>query len=186
MSLSALWAAVQYGESCSDGYDSQRDDISNIPHRLISVIWHYCISFLRLISSDSFILSWESKRTCSTTKWTHDWGALGSLDHYNNEDLPEGYIAQRLADSQFVVAASPDYLIKAGTPHVPSDLIDHNRSIYRSRERDYTSWAFDNGQENPVLKWRVITGGFSGSGTRRGSIGLGCCLSGDLLSQRRV
>ncbi|OMO24731.1 LysR family transcriptional regulator [Vibrio lentus] len=70
----------------------------------------------------------------------------------NNEDLPEGYIAQRLADSQFVVAASPDYLIKAGTPHVPSDLIEHNCLIYRSRERDYTSWAFDNGQENLSVK----------------------------------
>lgn len=76
----------------------------------------------------------------------------------NNEELPEGYIAQRLADSQFVVAASPDYLIKAGTPSCPSDLSDHNCLIYRSRERDYTSWAFDNGQESLCV---TVSGDYS-------------------------
>lgn len=76
----------------------------------------------------------------------------------NNEELPEGYIAQRLADSQFVVAASPDYLIKAGTPSCPSDLSEHNCLIYRSRERDYTSWAFDNGQESLCV---TVSGDYS-------------------------
>ena len=76
----------------------------------------------------------------------------------NNEELPEGYIAQRLADSQFVVAASPDYLIKSGTPSCPSDLSDHNCLIYRSRERDYTSWAFDNGQESLCV---TVSGDYS-------------------------
>ncbi|MFM2578384.1 LysR substrate-binding domain-containing protein [Vibrio fortis] len=76
----------------------------------------------------------------------------------NNEELPEGYIAQRLADSQFVVAASPDYLIKAGTPSCPSELSDHNCLIYRSRERDYTSWAFDNGQESLCV---TVSGDYS-------------------------
>lgn len=76
----------------------------------------------------------------------------------NNEELPEGYIAQRLADSQFVVAASPDYLIKSGTPSCPSELSDHNCLIYRSRERDYTSWAFDNGQESLCV---TVSGDYS-------------------------
>ncbi|MEZ9056835.1 LysR family transcriptional regulator [Vibrio pelagius] len=76
----------------------------------------------------------------------------------NNEELPEGYIAQRLADSQFVVAASPDYLIKAGTPSCPSELSEHNCLIYRSRERDYTSWAFDNGQESLCV---TVSGDYS-------------------------
>lgn len=62
----------------------------------------------------------------------------------NNEHLPEGYVAQRLADSQFVVAASPDYLVKNTTPLHPNDLADHNCLIYRSWERDYTRWAFSN------------------------------------------
>lgn len=33
----------------------------------------------------------------------------------SNEHLPEGYIAQRLADCKFVVAASPDYLLHHST-----------------------------------------------------------------------
>lgn len=76
----------------------------------------------------------------------------------NNEDLPEGYIAQRLADCQFVVAASPDYLIKEGTPHQPSDLLKHNCLIYRSRDREYASWAFSKDKENYCVK---ISGNYS-------------------------
>ncbi|MGD8173865.1 LysR family transcriptional regulator [Vibrio sp. TRT 21S02] len=60
----------------------------------------------------------------------------------NNEQLPEGYIAQRLADCQFVVVASPDYLLSHDTPRHPDDLKQHNCLIYRSWERDYHTWAF--------------------------------------------
>ncbi|MFM2590539.1 LysR family transcriptional regulator [Vibrio sp. TBV020] len=76
----------------------------------------------------------------------------------NNEHLPEGYVAQRLADSQFVVAASPDYLLNNPTPLHPSDLNAHNCLIYRSWERDYTRWAFSNDQEQINVK---VSGNYS-------------------------
>ncbi|EKM23145.1 LysR family transcriptional regulator [Vibrio sp. HENC-03] len=76
----------------------------------------------------------------------------------NNEHLPEGYIAQRLADCQFVVAASPDYLLKYDTPTEPNDLSQHNCLIYRSWERDYTSWAFTNREQELNVK---VSGNYS-------------------------
>ncbi|NOJ22701.1 LysR family transcriptional regulator [Vibrio coralliilyticus] len=76
----------------------------------------------------------------------------------NNEMLPEGYVAQRLADSQFVVAASPEYLMKHDTPHHPNDLVDHNCLIYRSWERDYTSWVFSNRDDQINVK---VSGNYS-------------------------
>ena len=76
----------------------------------------------------------------------------------NNEHLPEGYVAQRLADSQFVVAASPDYLVKHQTPIHPSELTSHNCLIYRSWERDYTRWAFSNHQDQLNIK---VSGNYS-------------------------
>ena len=76
----------------------------------------------------------------------------------NNEHLPEGYIAQRLADCQFVVAASPEYLLKHDTPTEPNDLSQHNCLIYRSWERDYTSWAFTNREQELNVK---VSGNYS-------------------------
>lgn len=76
----------------------------------------------------------------------------------NNEHLPEGYIAQRLADCQFVVAASPDYLLKHDAPTAPSDLAQHNCLIYRSWDRNYTSWAFTKQEKELNIK---VTGNYS-------------------------
>ncbi|RJX70062.1 LysR family transcriptional regulator [Vibrio sinensis] len=76
----------------------------------------------------------------------------------NNEQLPEGYIAQRVADSQFVVAASPEYLMHHQTPHHPNDLVDHNCLIYRSWERDYTSWSFAKPNQQLSVK---VSGNYS-------------------------
>lgn len=76
----------------------------------------------------------------------------------NNEHLPEGYVAQRIADSHFVVAASPDYLVKNTTPTHPNDLAEHNCLIYRSWERDYTRWAFSNQNDQLSVK---VSGNYS-------------------------
>ncbi|ELV8811225.1 LysR family transcriptional regulator [Vibrio vulnificus] len=76
----------------------------------------------------------------------------------NHEHLPEGYIAQRLADCQFVVAASPDYLLQHDAPKEPNDLANHNCLIYRSWERDYTSWAFRRQGEHLSVK---VSGNYS-------------------------
>ncbi|MCG6363373.1 LysR family transcriptional regulator [Vibrio fluvialis] len=76
----------------------------------------------------------------------------------SNEHLPEGYIAQRLADCKFVVAASPDYLLHYSTPQTPNDLLDHNCLIYRSWDRDYTRWAFRNREQQLSIK---VSGNYS-------------------------
>lgn len=76
----------------------------------------------------------------------------------NNEHLPEGYIARRIADCQFVVAASPDYLMQYTAPVHPHDLSDHNCLIYRSWQRDYTNWAFVNSEQQLNVK---VSGNYS-------------------------
>jgi len=65
----------------------------------------------------------------------------------NIENLPEGYVAQRLTTTHFVVAASPEYLIGHGAPNEPKDLQQHNCLIYKNRERNYNCWAFKNDQQ---------------------------------------
>lgn len=70
----------------------------------------------------------------------------------NFEDIPEGYVAQRLADSRFVLAASPDYLIDKSVPHHPQDLIEHNCLTYQSRYRDYSNWDFSKDNEALCVK----------------------------------
>ncbi|QUM81085.1 LysR family transcriptional regulator [Moritella sp. 5] len=65
----------------------------------------------------------------------------------NIEDIPEGYVAQHLADTRFVVAASPDYLIHHSAPLHPQDLENHNCLIYQSRERSYGLWSFKQGDD---------------------------------------
>lgn len=76
----------------------------------------------------------------------------------NNERLPEGYVAQRIADCQFVVAASPDYLMHNAAPKHPQELAEHNCLIYRSWERDYTNWTFSNVEQQLAVK---VTGNYS-------------------------
>ncbi|MCL1126974.1 LysR family transcriptional regulator [Shewanella surugensis] len=65
----------------------------------------------------------------------------------NVEHIPEGYVAQRLAITRFVLAASPDYLINHSLPHHPNELIHHNCLIYQSRQRDYSTWSFNKQSE---------------------------------------
>ncbi|MFD2179055.1 LysR family transcriptional regulator [Veronia pacifica] len=69
----------------------------------------------------------------------------------NYEQIPEGYVAQRLADCKFVVCASPDYLIRHGTPTHPDDLRKHNCIIYRSKQRHYPEWAFKKDDEEIMV-----------------------------------
>ncbi|WP_019614218.1 LysR family transcriptional regulator [Psychromonas ossibalaenae] len=58
------------------------------------------------------------------------------------ENINEGYIAQRVADGHFVLAASPKYLEKHPTPVHPKDLLNHNCVTYHSNTRDYSHWPF--------------------------------------------
>ncbi|MBF4254891.1 LysR family transcriptional regulator [Vibrio anguillarum] len=76
----------------------------------------------------------------------------------NNEHLPEGYVAQRLADCQFVLAASPEYLLNHSPPQTPGDLLGHNCLIYRSWERDYIRWSFANPEQKVNIN---VSGNYS-------------------------
>lgn len=70
----------------------------------------------------------------------------------NYEHLPEGFVAQRLADVRFVLAASPKYLVEHRAPLHPSDLQQHNCLTYRSRQRDYSEWLFTKAGESLNIK----------------------------------
>ena len=65
-----------------------------------------------------------------------------------HENIPDGYIAQRIADTHFVVCAAPDYLKKHPLPEHPNDLLDHNCVIYHSKTRSYGHWQFKRGKES--------------------------------------
>lgn len=64
-----------------------------------------------------------------------------------HENISEGYIAQRVADANFIVCASPDYLKVHPTPKHPDDLLSHNCVIYHSKTRSYGHWGFKRGDE---------------------------------------
>lgn len=64
------------------------------------------------------------------------------------ENINEGYIAQRVADGNFVLAASPQYLKKHSPILHPKDLLTHNCVTYHSSFRDYSHWPFNkNGEQ---------------------------------------
>ncbi|WCE32688.1 LysR family transcriptional regulator [Vibrio sp. SCSIO 43137] len=60
----------------------------------------------------------------------------------NHENISEGYIAQRVADTNYIVCASPHYLKNTQTPEHPDDLLNHNCVIYHSKTRSYGHWRF--------------------------------------------
>ncbi|OBU15530.1 LysR family transcriptional regulator [Photobacterium aquimaris] len=59
-----------------------------------------------------------------------------------HEHPPEGMVARKLANCEFIVVASPDYIALHGKPVTPSELRHHNCITYQSRERKYVNWAF--------------------------------------------
>ncbi|PSU87689.1 LysR family transcriptional regulator [Photobacterium kishitanii] len=59
-----------------------------------------------------------------------------------HEHPPEGMVARKLANCEFVVVTSPDYIALHGKPETPGDLRRHNCITYQSRERKYVNWAF--------------------------------------------
>lgn len=55
---------------------------------------------------------------------------------FSRRSAPEGeFIARRLARTEVVVCASPDYLDRRGRPHHPSELIDHESIRPSSAQR---------------------------------------------------
>ena len=47
-------------------------------------------------------------------------------------DIGKGYISQKIADSNFILAASPEYLNAYSRPEQPQDLLNHNCVIYQN------------------------------------------------------
>lgn len=64
-----------------------------------------------------------------------------------HNNISEGYIAQRIADSNFVLSASPVYLAQHPAPAHPEDLINYNCVTYHSSTRSYNHWPFIRGNE---------------------------------------
>lgn len=59
-----------------------------------------------------------------------------------HEHPPEGMVAKKLVDCEFIVVASPDYIALHGKPKTPADLRKHNCITYESRDRKYVQWDF--------------------------------------------
>ena len=74
-----------------------------------------------------------------------------------HENLPEGMVAKKLADCQFKLVASPDYIEEHGMPSHPSDLREHNCITYQSVQRTYDQWPFSrDGSDQSV----TVRGGY--------------------------
>ncbi len=63
------------------------------------------------------------------------------------EDISEGYVAQRIADTRFLLLASPEYLELHGTPQHPDELTQYNCVTYHSKSRSCNHWSFAKGDE---------------------------------------
>ena len=56
---------------------------------------------------------------------------------------PQGLVARKLAQSRFVVCASPEYLKRAGTPRTPTDLLRHSCIAIVTTDHDVQAeWQF--------------------------------------------
>ena len=51
-------------------------------------------------------------------------------------------VARKLCDNPRVLVASPAYLARRGTPHVPTDLLGHDCLLYSSGARVFDEWSF--------------------------------------------
>ena len=63
------------------------------------------------------------------------------------EDISEGYVAQRIADTRFLLLASPEYLKIHGAPKHPDELNQYNCVTYHSKSRSCNNWSFARGDE---------------------------------------
>jgi LysR family transcriptional regulator for bpeEF and oprC len=63
--------------------------------------------------------------------------------HGGHHGEQQSVVVRRLAQSRFVVCASPEYLERAGVPRVPADLARHACVVYVTLERDVLDeWQF--------------------------------------------
>ncbi len=67
--------------------------------------------------------------------------------------------ARRLGSSRWIIAASPDYLVRHGTPKQPADLESHNCLNFNFR-RAIEGWSF---RVDGALQQRQVSGNFYGN-----------------------
>lgn len=128
--------------------DDARDDVSGVLRLGVS----QSFGTLHIIPAIDSLRQQYPELTVEIRLFDHKANMLEeNLDLWltNFEAIPEGYVAQRLADTRFVLAASPDYLINHPLPHHPNDLLQHNCLIYQSGHREYSSWSFN--KQNDVV-----------------------------------
>jgi DNA-binding transcriptional LysR family regulator len=66
----------------------------------------------------------------------------------------QGLVVRKLAQSRFVVCASPEYLKRAGVPRVPADLLRHACVALVSVERDvHNEWKFVKSQVHQKVRF---------------------------------
>jgi DNA-binding transcriptional LysR family regulator len=66
---------------------------------------------------------------------------------------PQGLIARKLAQSRYVVCASPQYLDRAGAPRVPADLLQHSCVVLLTLAGDVRNeWHFVKSQVRQKIK----------------------------------
>ncbi|WP_299009305.1 LysR family transcriptional regulator [uncultured Shewanella sp.] len=131
--------------------DGVRDDVSGILRLGVS----QSFGTLHIIPAIEQLRKQYPELTVEIRLFDHKANMLEeNLDLWltNFEEIPEGYVAQRLADTRFILAASPDYLIHHEQPHHPNDLIQHNCLIYQSSLRNYDHWAFSKYHEKLCIK----------------------------------
>ncbi|MCR5865975.1 LysR family transcriptional regulator [Aquincola sp. J276] len=82
------------------------------------------------------------------------------------EPQQPGLIVRRLADNHRVLVASPDYLARAGTPHMAEDIAQHDGISLRLANRPGHVWAMLDGGRPVSLRPRVRRTADSGLVTR--------------------
>ncbi|WP_298772511.1 LysR family transcriptional regulator [uncultured Shewanella sp.] len=131
--------------------DGARDDVSGVLRLGVS----QSFGTLHIIPAIDKLRQQYPELTVEIRLFDHKANMLEeNLDLWltNFEEIPEGYVAQRLANTRFILAASPHYLINHEPPHHPNDLLQHNCLIYQSSLRNYHHWAFSKYDENLCIK----------------------------------
>jgi DNA-binding transcriptional LysR family regulator len=85
--------------------------------------------------------------TESINSVTSDVGVVLRYGHVEDSAL----ICRRIADSQWVICASPDYLAQYGAPETPKDLVRHNCLSF-SLKTMRIPWSLNNPTGTIILK----------------------------------
>lgn len=95
--------------------------------------------------------------------------------------VDSGLIARPLRPGRVLLAASPDYLKRRGTPRHPSDLEKHDCLVF-SDWRPHASWRFRKGEEQIEVPVRSSFVSNTGTSLVSGAIaGMGIAMQADLL-----